>query len=87
MTKLVNVNILATDLNAETDIQHPEGRPVMLAFINIADDPGLGADDGTVLRSALTFLSNNLDDRGTVALALPDWEFPRTKLKGKSLGT
>lgn len=83
MTKLVNVDIFASGLDSETDIQHPANTPFMLAFINIAANGSLLAeDDGAVLKNALTFLSNNLNERGTIVMALPDWEFPRTKLKG-----
>lgn len=83
MTKLVGVDILSPDFDTETAIQHPAGKPFMLAFVNIADNGGiLTAGDGTPLKSSLTFLSNNLHDRGTVVVALPDWEFNRTKLKG-----
>lgn len=83
MSKLVNVDIFAPDLDAETDIRHPANTPFMLAFVNItANGSVLAADDGAVLKSALTFLSNNLNERGTIVMALPDWEFPRTKLKG-----
>lgn len=83
MTKLVSVDILSNNLDTETDIQHPAGQPFMLAFVNIVGNHGaFTSDDGTCLKSALTFLSNNLHDRGTVVIALPDWEFNRTKLKG-----
>lgn len=83
MTKLVQLDILSPDFDAETDILHPAGKPIMLAFLNIAANRGvLTRDDGTVLKNALTFLCNNLSDRGTVVIALPDWEFNRTKLKG-----
>lgn len=83
MAKLVNVDIFDPSLDAETDIRHPANTPFMLAFVNIAANGSvLVADDGAVLKSALTFLSNNLNDRGTVVMALPDWDFPRTKLKG-----
>lgn len=83
MTKLVSVDILGDPLDTDVEIQHPDGQPFMLAFVNIAANASvLAADGGSVLKSALTFLSNNLHERGTIVIALPDWEFPRTMLKG-----
>lgn len=83
MTKLVSVDLLGKGtLDTETDIQHPAGRPFMLAFVNIAADRSTLTSDGSVLKAALTFLCNNLHSRGTVVVALPDWEFNRTTLKG-----
>ena len=85
MVKLVNVDLLGTSLNTETSIQHPPGRPVMLAFINITANPSiLNEGDGGALKAALTFLCNNLDERGTVVVALADFEFPATTLTGDS---
>lgn len=87
MSKLVGLDILSADLDAETDIQHPTGKPIMLAFVNVAANlEVLTREDQTALKRALTFLCNNLSDRGTVVVALPDWEFNRTKLKGLNLG-
>lgn len=83
MTKLVRLDILSSEVDTETGIQHPAGKPFMLAFVNIAANGGaVTSDDGSTLKTALTFLCNNLHDRGTVVIALPDWEFNRTKLKG-----
>lgn len=83
MTKLVNVDLLGNSLNTETKIQHPNGRPVMLAFVNITGNPSiLSEGDGGGFKTALTFLSNNLDDRGTVVVALAGFDFPATILTG-----
>lgn len=65
MSKLVRVDILSSDIDTETDIKHPAGKPfIMLAFVNIAGNGRfLTADDGALLKSALIFLCNNLHDR------------------------
>eukprot|EP00752_Nemacystus_decipiens_P011591 g10293.t1 len=84
MTKLVGVDILskANATHTELTIQHPAGKPLMLAFVNVAEHVGVvTSDDGATLITALSFLADNLHDRGTVVIALPDWEFNRTKLK------
>ncbi len=86
MWKLLVADLFSPTFDTETGVQHPAGTPIMLAFVNIAENGGvLVGEEGALLKSALTFLSNNLSDRGTVAVALPDWEFNRTKLKGDNL--
>ena len=75
MTKVVASDILNEEFDMSTEVLHPAGTKVMLAFLNIASCPSiiaLGSTRTSVLSQALTFLSSNLDDRGTIALALPD---------------
>ena len=75
MTKVVASDILNEEFDMSTEVLHPAGTKVMLAFLNIASCSSiiaLGSTRTSVLSQALTFLSSNLDDRGTIALALPD---------------
>ena len=85
MTKVVTSDIVNEEFDILTEILHPAGPKVMLAFPNIASCPSIiavGFTRTSVLSQALTFLSSNLDDRGTIALALPDMVCDSSHLLG-----
>ena len=83
MSKLLELDILKSNFDVGTDVHHPQGKPIMLAFLNVAANRDvLTGDDQSTLKNALSFLADNLSERGTVVVALPDSEFNRTTLKG-----
>ena len=84
MAKLVDLDLFgAASLNTEVDIRHPAHQPFMMAFVNIASNASVltVAEEGR-LRAALGLLADNLHDRGTIVVALQDWNFNYDRLQG-----
>lgn len=84
MSKLVNLDVFGASVDSLVDVTSPAGTPAMMAFLNIVNHCSImSADDDARLVNVLDLLSRNLDERGTVVIALPDFEFPLTRLKGE----
>lgn len=87
MSRVVAADVLSPTFNMETDVLHPSGTKFVLAFLNIADCPSIvdvGSSDGAALCTALRFLSDNLDDRGTIVIALSDLFCHKSHLQGEA---
>lgn len=83
MSKLINVDIFSPGLDQCVDIQHPVDCSFMIAFLNIAEHHSVMTPAGeNRLTSVLDLIANNMHDNGTVVIALPNFEFELTRLKG-----
>lgn len=84
MSKLVNVDVFGGSVDPLVDISSPAGKPVMMAFLNIVKHGSImSAEDDTHLTGVLDLVASNLDELGTVVVALPDFDFPLRHLKGE----
>lgn len=87
MSKVVAVDVLSPGLDTAADVLHPQGTKFVLAFLNIAMCPSIvdvGSSYSSALSTALSFLSCNLDEKGTIAIALPGMFCDKTHLKGEA---
>lgn len=84
MSKLINMDVFGgNSSNISVDLRHPADCPFMMAFLNIAEHNSVMTPaEESRLTAALDLLQKNMHDRGTLIVALPDWEFERTRLKG-----
>lgn len=83
MTNLVGADVFSHGFDLATPVQHPKKTPVMLSFVNIAANREVLTSDGmTLLQNVLIFVADNMSDRGTVVVALPDVSLHAEKLTG-----
>lgn len=86
MSKVVNVDVFggSVDHSLLDIFSSPAGNPVMTAFLNIVKHGSImSAGNDTHLTRVLDLVASNLDELGTVVVALPDFDFPLRYLKGK----
>lgn len=91
MTRVANVDVLGATFDGLANVSHPVGIKFMVAFLNISEQVVFeepisivqpGSKLAPRLQQALDFISNNMDDKGTLVLALPDMKFEATYLSG-----